>query len=222
MRAPSAVESRNAVPERSTTTFGRPAAMRSLIRSRRYVYDARSISPWGARTSYSFSVSWRISSFISTSPDDGCAALRNATARGDDRPSVRRLVGPHDPHREELRAATVRVAQRLAGAVDLVLTGLTHDLERRLGEAQHPAGPDGVGGQHTAAHVDRELAADGRLAGLGQLPAVTLCGEPEVLDPHRLEPRERNVDLRAVDLLERVGDPGLLPQRGGGVAAGAR
>ena len=47
-------------------------------------------------------------------------------------------------------------------------------------------------------------------------------GEAEVLQPHRLEPRERHVDLGRVDLLERVGDPGLLPERGGGVAAGLR
>ena len=56
-----------------------------------------------------------------------------------------------------------------------------------------------------------------------ELPAARRwLGEAERLQPHRLEPRERHVDLGHVDLVDRVGDAGLLPERGGGVTRGLR
>ena len=59
--------------------------------------------------------------------------------------SVARLLRADDPHREELRAAAVGVAERAAGAVDLVLAGRAAHLQRRLGEAEHAGGADRVG-----------------------------------------------------------------------------
>jgi hypothetical protein len=50
---------------------------------------------------------------------------------------------------------------------------------------------------------------------LDELPAVADRGEAEVLEPHRLEPRERHVHLDHVDLVQRVGDAGLLEHVGG-------
>jgi len=60
-------------------------------------------------------------------------------------------------------------------------------------------------------HVDREGAADLRVAALGHLPALALFGDVVTFQPHRLIPAERHVELSAVDLLERrtarVGPP---------------
>src|SRR4051794_27394604 len=126
MSAPSAVESRNAVPERSTTTFARPASISSLILVRRSVYDARSTSPCGARMSYSPSTLCRISSSILALSRDNRAVWLCTLPPGTTSRLIRRPVGPHDPHREELGAPSVRVPERLAGTVDLVLAGLSH------------------------------------------------------------------------------------------------
>jgi len=125
-----------------------------------------------------------------------------------------------DPHREELRPAAVGVAQGAAGAVDLVLAGLAHHLEGGLGEADHATGADRVRREHAAAHVDGQLAVERGRSGLGELPAAALLSEAEILHPHRLEPRERHVDLGAVDLAERVGDAGALPEVRRRLAAG--
>src|SRR5690242_14008853 len=133
-----------------------------------------------------------------------------------------RLVTPDDPHREELRAPAVRVAHRLARAVDLVRVGAAHDLAGSLREAEQSGRTDRVGAEHAARGIHWQLAADRRLAGFGELPALALGHEPEVLQPHGLEPRERHVDLGRVDLLERVADAGLLPQRGRGLLPGLR
>src|SRR4051812_44768560 len=69
-----------------------------------------------------------------------------------------RSVGADEPHGEELRAAAVGVAEGDLGAVDLVLARLSTHLHRGLREAQHPAGPDGIGRQHSPAHVDGKIA----------------------------------------------------------------
>ncbi len=106
-----------------------------------------------------------------------------------------------DPHGEELRAAAVGVADGEAGAVDLVLTGLAAHLHGRLAEADHPRGADRVRRQHAAGHVHRQVArVDLRDAVLDHPPPLAGLGEQEVLQPHRLEPRERHVHLDAVDL----------------------
>src|SRR5581483_1407284 len=49
---------------------------------------------------------------------------------------------PHDPHREVLRRAAVRLAECHVRAVDLVLPCLAAYLQRGLGEAQHPRRAD--------------------------------------------------------------------------------
>src|SRR5690606_11872866 len=62
-----------------------------------------------------------------------------------------RALAPHQPRGEELRATTVCVTHGDLGSVYLVLACLAAHLERRLREADHPAGADGVAGQHAAA-----------------------------------------------------------------------
>src|SRR5262245_475055 len=74
------------------------------------------------------------------------------------------LLAGDDPGREVLRAAAVRVAERLPCAVHLVRAGHAAHLERRLGEANQARGADRVRGQHAARHVDREVAVEGRRA----------------------------------------------------------
>src|SRR5690606_38456516 len=134
--------------------------------------------------------------------------------------SRRRLVGADDPHGEELRAATVGVAQGDPGAVDLVLAGPAPDLQRRLGEADEARRADGVGRQHPAGGVPGDVAVHGRGPLLDELPARALLGEAEVLQPHRLVPRERHVDLGDVDVPPGVGDAGLAVDVGGALPAG--
>src|SRR3954447_7790612 len=98
---------------------------------------------------------------------------------------VRRLLRAHHPHREELRAAAVCVAQRLASTVDLVLAGGAADLEGRLAEAEHAGGADRVRGEDAARAVDRELAVHRGRAGLRELPAAAVgFREAEGLQPH--------------------------------------
>ena len=121
-------------------------------------------------------------------------------------------AGDH-PHGEELGAAAVGVPQGDARPGHLVRAGLAHDLQRRLGKSQQPRSADRVGAEHAAGRVDRQPAPDRGLARLGQPPAFPGRGEAEVLQPHRLVPGERHVDLGHVDLVQRVGDAGLPPQR---------
>src|SRR5690606_6649408 len=99
-----------------------------------------------------------------------------------------RPFGPDDPHREELRAAAVRLRQRLAGTVDLVLARTAADLLGRLGKPDHPGRADRVARQHAAAHVHREAAAQLGRAVLDHLPALARGRDPVALQPHRLEP----------------------------------
>ena len=60
------------------------------------------------------------------------------------------LSAPTHPHRVVLRAAAVGVAERLAGTLDLVVAGLAHHLDGRLGEADHARCADRVRRQHAA------------------------------------------------------------------------
>ena len=89
------------------------------------------------------------------------ARARRARRAGAGRRASRSLasrhgfVVPHDPHGEELRGAAVGVAERGAGAVDLVLAGLAAHLQRGLGEAQHARRADRVRRQHAARAVHR-------------------------------------------------------------------
>ena len=48
-------------------------------------------------------------------------------------------------------------------------------------------------------------AAERGVAPLDHLPALAGLGDVVALEPHRLVPAERHVELGAVDLLERVG-----------------
>src|SRR5262249_19749150 len=85
------------------------------------------------------------------------------------------MLGPFaadDPHGEELRRAAVRVAERDAGAVDLVRAGPAAHLQRGLGEAEHAGGADGVGAEHAARRVDRQRAAHGGGAVEDRAPAA--------------------------------------------------
>ena len=59
------------------------------------------------------------------------------------------LVLGDDPHCEVLSTAAVRVTESRARAVDLMLTRLTHHLQRGLSKADHPGRADGVGRQET-------------------------------------------------------------------------
>ena len=61
--------------------------------------------------------------------------------------------------------------------------------------------PDGLIGR---------CAAELLIAAIDDLPAVALGGEAEVLEPHRLEPRERHVDLGGLDVVPGILDAGLV------------
>src|SRR5690606_29104444 len=106
--------------------------------------------------------------------------------------------------------------------VDLVLPGESADLLGGLGEADHAGGADGVGGEHPAGGVPRDVAVGGGGAGLGEPPAFAGRGEAEVLQPHRLVPAERHVHLGGVQVAAGVGDAGLGVDVGGAVPSGAR
>ena len=111
--------------------------------------------------------------------------LSDATARRRD-----------DPHREVLRGAAVRVAERAARAVDLVLAREPAHLLRGFREPEHARRADRVRRQHAARAVHRQVALHRGRAALGHLPTVADFGEPEVLHPHRLVPAERHVASR--------------------------
>src|SRR2546422_10486899 len=106
-----------------------------------------------------------------------------------------------DPHGEVLRAAAVGVAERGLRALDLMRAGAAHHLERRLAEPQHARGADRVGTEHAARRVDRQVCAHLLLSPFDDLPALADVAEAEDLEPHRLEPGERDVDLGGGDLL---------------------
>src|SRR5438093_4534490 len=120
-----------------------------------------------------------------------------------------------DPHREVLRASAVGVAERRPRAVHLMRAGAAHHLEGRLAEAQHAGSADRVRAQHAARWVDRQMRADLLLAAVDDLPALADVAEAQVLEPHRLEPSEGDVDLGGVDLLPRVRDARALVHRPG-------
>src|SRR5438093_3955601 len=115
-----------------------------------------------------------------------------------------------DPHREVLRASAVGVAERRPRAVHLMRAGAAHHLEGRLAEAQHAGSADRVRAQHAARWVDRQMRADLLLAAVDDLPALADVAEAKVLEPHRFEPGERDVDLGGVDLLPGVLDAGAV------------
>lgn len=54
------------------------------------------------------------------------------------------LVFGNDPHGEVLGTAAIGVAEGGACTVNLMLAGLTHHLQRRLGETNHPGRTYGV------------------------------------------------------------------------------
>src|SRR5580698_10467322 len=63
------------------------------------------------------------------------------------------LVGPDHPHGEELRTATVGLAESLLGPLHLVGAGEAPHLQGGLQEAQHARGPNGVRRQHATRAV---------------------------------------------------------------------
>ena len=112
------------------------------------------------------------------------------------------LLVADDPHAEELGAAAVRVAECLPGLErHLVVAGTLTHLLGDLAEADHPGSADRVRREHSAGRVPRDVPVKCGRARLGELPAVALGAEPEVLEPHGLVPRERHVDLGAVEVL---------------------
>src|SRR5262245_25732169 len=132
-----------------------------------------------------------------------------------------RLRADH-PHREVLRAPAVRVAERVLHAADLMCTGAAHHLERGLAETQHAGGADRVRAEDAARRVHGEMGAELLLAAVDDLPPLADVAEAEVLEPHRLEPGERHVHLRHLDLLPRVADARLLVDGLRADATGAR
>lgn len=114
------------------------------------------------------------------------------------------------------------MAQRSAGTRNLMSPTLAHHLDGRLSEADQAGGTDRVRRQHATGGVHRQPPADRRLAGFGELPAFAFGSESEVLQPHRLEPRERYINLGGVDFVDRAGDARCFPQRGRAVPAGLR
>src|SRR5881628_2588802 len=102
------------------------------------------------------------------------------------------------------------LAERRPRAVHLMRAGAAHHLEGRLAEAQHAGSADRVRAQHAARWVDRQMRADLLLAAVDDLPALADVAEAKVLEPHRFEPGERDVDLGGVDLLPRVLDAGAV------------
>src|SRR4029453_9214569 len=126
---------------------------------------------------------------------------------------ARRRARADDPHREVVGTAAIRVPQRDARALHLIVARGAAHLAGRLEAADHARRADRVGREHAAGHVHGEVAAELRGARVGQLPALALFAEQVSLEPHRLVPRARNVELGAVDLAARIRDAGLLVQR---------
>src|SRR5208283_4311616 len=96
------------------------------------------------------------------------------------------FVGADYPHGEELGATTVGLAEGAAGVGHLVLPGHAPHLQGSLEEAQHARGANGVGRQDATRAVPRDVATldHGRRPCPGELPAVALGAEAEVLEPH--------------------------------------
>src|SRR5687768_1259314 len=90
-----------------------------------------------------------------------------------------------------------------------MLAGEAAHLLRRLDEADHAGRADRVRREHAAGHVDGEVTVELCHAILDELPALVLGCDPARLQPHGLEPAERDVELRAVDLTARIADAGL-------------
>src|SRR5918999_5374469 len=130
-----------------------------------------------------------------------------------------RLVGADDPHRVELCAAAVSVAEGEPSPVDLVLAGQTAHLQRGLGEADETGRADRIGREHAAGGVPWDVAVQRGGTGLGELPALTLAAEAEVFQPHRLVPAERYGHPGAVELAARLGDARLPVDVGRAVLA---
>src|SRR5207249_11705433 len=80
----------------------------------------------------------------------------------------------------------------------------------RLAQAEHARGADRVRAKHPARRVDGQVRAHLLLAALDDLPALARVAEAQVLEPHGLEPGERDVHLDRLDLLPGILDPGLL------------
>src|SRR5262249_26086351 len=70
--------------------------------------------------------------------------------------------------------------------------------------------PDRIRAEDAARGIDREVRAEALLAAIDDAPALSDVAEAEVLEPHRLEPRERHVDLRRLDLAPRLAAPGAI------------
>src|SRR2546423_1111322 len=85
-----------------------------------------------------------------------------------------------------------------ASTVDRGVPGGAAPLQGALREPQHAGGADRVRAEHAARHVDGQVAVHRGDTVLGELPAFAGLREPEVLEPHRLEPAERHVHLDAV------------------------
>src|SRR5438876_3809328 len=102
------------------------------------------------------------------------------------------------------------MAERGLRAVDLMRTGAAQPRERRLAEPEHARSAYRIRAEYAARRVDRQVRAHLLLASVDRLPPFADVAEAEVLEPHRLEPGERDVDLGGVDLLPRILDAGAV------------
>src|SRR5207249_4052444 len=74
---------------------------------------------------------------------------------------------------------------------------------------QQAGGPGRVAGQYAAGGIDGKITTERGAVVLDQLPAAADLREPDVLQPDRLVPAVRDVQLGDVDIGGRVGDARL-------------
>ena len=70
-----------------------------------------------------------------------------------------RLGRTNHPHREELRATTIRMTQRGFAVFHLMLAGCTTNLHGCFGKTNHAGRANRVGGKHTTGTVPGNIAA---------------------------------------------------------------
>src|SRR5262249_10738668 len=103
-------------------------------------------------------------------------------------PEVRVQLRAHDPHREVLRGAAVRMTEGDRCAVDLVVAGGAAHLVGGLEAADETRCADRVRREHAARRVHREAPRELRLPRVGQLPPLALRGDEVPFDPPGLVP----------------------------------